>query len=423
MSGVFVGKTLDGFPIELADNIRQEHVQIIASTGRGKTSRVILPWMLQDYLGGKDVVMVDGKGDRSIVDFFKDFVGCKAKDVIVFDLGDLESSAVTNPLKFGTPQQVADRIFATFEFESSYYESVAYEALLLVLEIKRALGEEFRFREIYQALTDDATLTELAAGLGESDLSKLALAYLARPARDRKEDLAGLLSQLRPFAIGEVSTLVNGELEGRESFSLSEIVRKDAGATNKAVLLLIPHLLYQRTASRLGQMFLQEIAWASVARGSNRFLPVFLDEFSSFVYEGFLQLLNKARSSGIGLHICHQSMGDLEAVGADFAKAIVTNTNVKCVLGVNEPETAEFFAKLFGTRASQKSTERAERKPVSGVEMSGIMSIRDVEQYRVHPNRLKAFAKGEGVLSFMVNGEMLIEEVQYAGVPESDGAR
>jgi len=421
MSAVFVGKTLDGFPIELGDNIRQEHVQIIASTGRGKTSRVVLPWMLQDYISGKNVVMIDGKGDRAIAETFKDFVGNKAEDVIVFDLGDLENSAVTNPLKHGSPQQVADRIFATFEFESSYYESVAYEALLLVLELLHAQKREFCFRKIFRALTDDARLTEYAAGLGETDLSRLALSYLARPVRDRKEDLAGLLSQLRPFAIGEVSILVNGDVKGRECFSLSETVRRRADRPNKAVLLLIPHLLYQRTASRLGQMFLQEIAWASVARGLAGFLPVFLDEFSSFVYEGFLQLLNKARSSGIGLHICHQSMGDLEAVGDDFAKAIVTNTNVKCVLGVNEPETAEFFAKLFGTKASQKSTERAERKPMSGVEMSGIMSIRDVEQYRIHPNRLKTFAKGEGVISFMVDGDMLIEEVQFAGVPENGG--
>jgi hypothetical protein len=111
-------------------------------------------------------------------------------------------------------------------------------------------------------------------------------------------------------------------------------------------------------------------------------------------------------------------MGDLEAVSDDFAKAIVANTNVKCVLGVNEPETAEFFARLFGTRSSTKATERAERKMFGDPEMSGLMSVRDVEQYRIHPNRLKSFSRGEGVLSFMLNGEPVIEEVQFETVPE-----
>ena len=43
------------------------------------------------------------------------------------------------------------------------------------------------------------------------------------------------------------------------------------------------------------------------------FTPVYLDEFSSFVYPGFEQILNKARSANVAMHICHQSVGDLEA--------------------------------------------------------------------------------------------------------------
>src|SRR5262249_17415372 len=154
-------------------------------------------------------------------------------------------------------------------------------------------------------------------------------------------------------------------------FSLSELIRDGTCGWNKAILVLIPALLYQKAAARLGQMFLQEIAWASACRRSKEFLPVFIDEFSAFVYEGFLQLLNKARSSNIALHLSHQSMGDLEMVGTDFAKAIVTNTNVKCVLGVNEPDTAEFFARLFGTKSTTKRTERAEKRMFGDVEMSG----------------------------------------------------
>lgn len=412
MNEVYVGKTLDGFQICLEPESRVEHVQIIASTGRGKTKSVILPWAVQDFIRGSNVILIDGKGDQSLTQSLRAHARLP-NDVVVFDIGDLKNSASTNPIKNGTPQQIADRIFATFDFENQYFENVSYEALLLVLEIFHERRVEPKFKDIYKCLTDDSALTDLISTA--SNGASRALAYLAEPFRSRQEKLSGFLSQLRPFAIGELADLVNGRCEGREYFSLSEIVQEPE--TNKAIVLLIPALLYQKSARRLGQMFLQEIAWGTAARRTKTFLPIFLDEFSAFVYEGFLQLLNKARSSGIALHLSHQSMGDLEAVGADFAKAIVTNTNVKCVLGLNDPETAEFFARLFGTSATTKKTERAEKKTFGDLEMSGLMSVREVEQYRIHPNRLKNFSKGQGVISFLSRGQPIIEEIQFAPVP------
>ncbi len=424
MSEIFVGKTPDGFGLVLKSEQRVEHVQIIASTGRGKTQSVILPWIIQDFVRGSNVVLIDGKGDQGLIKKIRHFA-MSPSDVIVFDLGDLRNSAVTNPIKYGSPQQIADRMFATFEFESHYFETVSYEAALLVLELIRSQGREAKFRDIYRCLTDDAVLTDLVSGQGSSENEspssgegvKLAFKYLAEPFRSRQEKLSGFLGQLRPFAVGELAELVNGESGLRRSFSLSELVREPSRGGNRALVILIPALLYQKSAARLGQMFLQEMAWAAASRKTTEFLPVFLDEFSSFVYEGFLQLLNKARSMGIALHLSHQSMGDLEKISPDFAKAIVTNTNVKCVLGVNDPETAEFFAKLFGTEATKKTTERAEKKFLSEMEMSGFMSVRDVEQYRIHPNRLKTFSRGQGVLSFMSEGQSIVEEIQFAPVP------
>ena len=279
---------------------------------------------------------------------------------------------------------------------------------------------------MYETLTQEEAVTNLVAGKKGAPqipkrLSLVAMSYLGLIFKERQERLSGFLSQLRPFAIGEISDLVNGETEGSDFFSLSEIVRSEhnyIGQGAIAVVILIPTLMYQKSASRLGQMFLQEIAWALSQRRTKDFLPVFLDEFSSFVYEGFLQSLNKARSSGLAFHLSHQSMGDLEAISPDFAKAVVTNTNVKCVFGVNDLETAEFFAKLFGTKTTTKTTERAERTPFfKDVEMSGQMSVREVEEYRIHPNRLKAFSRGQGAISFMSEGHLITEEIRFEPVP------
>ena len=417
MNEIFVGKTTDGFPLCLKDVQRCEHVQVVGSTGRGKTMSVILPWMVQDFIHGKSVILIDGKGDRSLADQLSRFAS-DPSDVVVFDISNIERSAVTNPLRHGSPQQIADRIFSTFEFDNSYYEKVSFEALLLVTEILTDVDEEITFQKIYRALTSDAYFMEFVTAHEElkAELKNLALEYMARAFKERQEKLSGFLSQLRPFAIGEISILLNGEVSGKDFFSLSDLVKRNH--ETKAVVILIPTLLYQKTASRLGQMFLQEIAWALVARENMKFIPVFLDEFSSFVYEGFLQILNKARSSNVGFHLSHQSMGDLEGISPEFAKAVVTNTNIKCVLGVNDPESADFFARLFGTREANKTTERAERKPLGDLEMSGFMSVRAVEEYKIHPNKLKAMSRGQGVLSFLSHGEPITEEVQFEPIPK-----
>lgn len=84
------------------------------------------------------------------------------------------------------------------------------------------------------------------------------------------------------------------------------------------------------------------------------FTALFLDEFGSFVYSGFLGLLNKARSTNTAIHLSHQSVGDIQAVSPEFATALHTNTNVKCILGVNDLDSADFFAKHFGTRKTGK---------------------------------------------------------------------
>ena len=59
-------------------------------------------------------------------------------------------------------------------------------------------------------------------------------------------------------------------------------------------------------------------------------MTVAIDEFASFAFEEFTELLNKARSAKISLILSHQSLGgDLLQRGEHFFRQIVANTNVK----------------------------------------------------------------------------------------------
>lgn len=430
MNEILIGKTLSGMKIALPVLSRTAHVQIIGSTGRGKTESVIIPWMVQDMIHSRISVLIDGKGDQSIYELLRtvneEEIDGKV-DIAYFDIGNIESSMTTNPLRFGSPQQIVDRLFSSLEFENIYFKNVSFQACLMVVKMMQAQklerNREVTFKKLALALTDDGALADLFSGLKEADqknfegeMSK----FLNQKYSDRQEKLSGLISQIEPFASGELAEILNGKREGKESFALPEIIfpslSKSGKFTHQLAVILIPTLLYQQSAAILGKMFLQEIAWtiAMKEKASNLcFASIFLDEFSSFVYPGFLGILNKARSTNTAFHISHQSLGDLTEIGEGFAGGIHTNTNIKCVLGLNDPETADFFAKHFGTRDTVEATERAKHNWFGELERSGELNVRSSEAYKIHPNKLKSFSQGRGVFSFIHNGHQITEEVQF----------
>jgi type IV secretory pathway TraG/TraD family ATPase VirD4 len=107
-------------------------------------------------------------------------------------------------------------------------------------------------------------------------------------------------------------------------------------------------------------------------------------------------------------------MSDLSAVSPDFAKAINTNTNIKCILGINDPDTADFYAKHLGTQTTRKLTEQVEESGFfSRMEEVGRGSSREVEEYRVHPNDLKELFNGRGVLHIPTAKGPITEIIQF----------
>lgn len=431
MNEILIGKTNDGIKIAVPNNLRCGHVQVIGSTGRGKTESVIIPWMMQDLFQGNRTVLIDGKGDKSIYDLLKAVNREEGlnEEICYFDIANINESMTTNPLKHGSSQQVVDRIFSSLEFDNSYFKVVSEKACHFVVKLIHAqkdfYNQEVKFKTLFEALADDNKLSELFLGVSEKltknfegEMSQ----FLNQKFSDRQEKFSGFLAQIAPLAHGELSEILNGPVEGKDNFSLSEILCPVITKQNtpKVAVILLPTLLYQQSASILGKIFLQEIAWSIARReaiGDKEFSSLFLDEFGSFVYPGFLGLLNKARSAKIAVHISHQSMGDLSAVNDSFAQAVHTNTNIKCILGVNDPITADFFAKHLGTLDIIEATERAEKDLFGDYDKSGSLNIRQSEAYKIHPNNLKNYSQGRGVISFINNGDAIVEEIQFLRSP------
>lgn len=130
-----------------------------------------------------------------------------------------------------------------------------------------------------------------------------------------------------------------------------------------------------------------------------RLVPVYFDEFASFACVEFADLISKARSAGFALHFSHQSIGDVIEVSPGFLSRITDNAATKIVLRINDPDSAEFFSRSFGTKNIQKTTQRiTNAKDIDRAEVVGEGTTRDAHQFRASPDLLKTLPTGVGAV-------------------------
>ena len=99
------------------------------------------------------------------------------------------------------------------------------------------------------------------------------------------------------------------------------------------------------------------------------------------------------------LHFSHQSIGDAMDISPGFLNRITDNAATKIVLRINDPESAEFFARCFGTKSIQKTTQRiTNTKDIESAEVVGEGTSRDAHQFRASPDLLKTLPTGTGAV-------------------------
>jgi type IV secretory pathway TraG/TraD family ATPase VirD4 len=162
-------------------------------------------------------------------------------------------------------------------------------------------------------------------------------------------------------------------------------------------------MYYPTLAAATGRMVLQCLQSAVSRRhlgleANPSFFSCYLDDFQDYIYEGFGSLLNKSRSANVGVVFSHQALGDLDKVSPAFRNVVLTNTNVKCVMRNNDPDTCEYFSRSLGTETAEKTTER-QTSGVLGETRTGEGSVREVEQFKFHPNEIRSLGTGEGIVA------------------------
>jgi type IV secretory pathway TraG/TraD family ATPase VirD4 len=388
---VFCGMTDDNKEVWLKPHQRAMHTQIVGTTNAGKTESVIVPLAIQDIHAGKGLIIVDGKSERALLDKLWAYTvsAGREKDFRLISLSNLEESHQFNPLIGGSAEEITERIFNSFEFENPHYRSLQYEVMGQVMRIFESAKEVPTFQRLHQVISDPLVLEKLGDKTKDEKLKSWIQYYKLLSTNERDTRTSGLLAAVSHFSNGKTAALFNA---GANALTIDEALEK-----NLIVYFQLPVLLTPFLGKATGKLVLQSLQAAVANRhrsknnekgNAKKFFSVFLDDFSEYLYPGFVSILNKSRSANVGIVFAHQALGDITALGDSVANTIQTNSNIKVFMRGNDPDTAEYFSKVIGTTKSVKYTER-QKKNYFSTQKSGDVSAREVEEFIVHPNSFK----------------------------------
>lgn len=161
------------------------------------------------------------------------------------------------------------------------------------------------------------------------------------------------------------------------------------------------------TARAIGTLAVQDLSasFGRLARdgwGKNHMCLTVLDEFSALGTPRVADLYARARSAGGAVLLATQDLdADLEAVSAQFAASVRTNANMWLVLRQTRGEAADAIARDIGSRLAWKETLQIEDDwdALGGMHAaSGVGSLREVDEFILHPNEIKSLPQGGAYL-------------------------
>lgn len=376
--------------IYLPDQIRTRHVHILGATGSGKTESVILNFLRQDVGRGLGSIILDAKGDTSFLNQLKTWV--PSERLKVFDLTD-ENSTGYDPLEVGSPLEAAQRLFSSLTWSEEYYKSKALSSLQRIFQTYYELNEKL------------PTLIELTKILETPDSYS---SFVNSPdfpqalAIKDFQDLSGLRDQVRSLTLGHLKLILSPNSENKINLADAEkgdvIYFRLQSLMSPQIVAIVGKLIIQNLNFLAGTAH-REIADTKGHAKQRKLVPVYLDEFATFACPEFADLISKARSAGFALHFSHQSIGDIIEVSKGFLNRITDNSATKIVLRINDPDSAEFLSRCFGTKEIQKTTQRiTNAKEIESAEVIGEGTTRDAHQFRASPDLLKTLPTGVGAV-------------------------
>jgi conjugal transfer pilus assembly protein TraD len=346
---------------------------IVGASGWGKTNLINL---LQENClkKGQAIIFIDPKGSAESIKYFKQLCRFYKKNYYIFSEFDKEATSF-NPINDMTVSQQVTSIMRSFDWGEKpnvYYLNQSTRALQEVLEKLSATKKEYDLHDV---------LKKLKTGFDN-------------------EETSGLISQLELILKSDFGPRFRKSLDGAKP----SMTMKKAWQEKACIYIGCSTQGYAEMAKTVGKIFVSEAMNLSYSIGKEfddshiameQSLGLFIDEAGSVLFPGYLDLVNKSRSSGINLYTAVQSYSDMKMVGGSetFMEQLCESYSSWFIQRQTNSDNAEKLASSIGTYLSQKTTSATE----AGSE-SGRGTIREGYEYFCHPDMIKSINIGQSIL-------------------------
>ena len=406
-SGKYDINALPG-PTYLTEGQRLRHTHVLGTTASGKTTGVMFPLIRYDINAGRGLIFIDAKGDienaKTIYKIAAD--ANREKDFLFFSIAHPELSQTYNPLQYGNPTQLKDKITGAIDWSEPFYQRICENAL-------QTLFMEHNQNGPFDREETPMTLKELYSVLQNPPAKYYEFSKLKEQNQRNIQTLEN-----------EIGILINTTFASLLGEPKGKIDLLDAYKNKKIVYFALDTQSYGATATRLGKMITQDINTLSgfiqseIPQSERSPMGIFIDEYQAFGTKNFINCLARGRASGLMITIAHQSIGDLDAIDKAYTDQINQNTNTKIFLQSNDPQACELFSNMLGTRRTIEETRQEVLAGPAADKQMGTHKV--VDEYLLGPQIVRELQQFEAAYKYQTDYGKLVLHPYFVDEKELD---
>jgi len=352
------GLVLNGLDLRLSEQESFQNVLMAARVGAGKTSKYIIPNVLDKADKNCSLVINDPKGE--VFEKTSGFMKANGFNVVVFNPKEISKSHFFNPFTEAKDDTELEQIAETIIWsgnpgaKEAYWNNGATRILAVLIKVL-SVGDKrfFNLPNVYKLLQnfgeDGKNLDSWIIKNGwndqypNDDYLQLEWRGALTGNKEAVQSFVGVcMNALRAFTNRDMRAFFH-----KSDYNL-DIFRKE-----KTIIYFITPPEMQQYYSFAISLFFRSIFNECMRKEhlSGRSLPVYVlfDEFGNSYVSDFVSVANTVRGYGVSLSIILQTISQLEdKYGKATAKSILGAFNTNLCLDSSDPYTAEYFSKLAG---------------------------------------------------------------------------
>lgn len=356
--GIFIGLDKDKQPQYIpVKDWQKQHADIIGTTGAGKgvASGILL---YQSILAGEGVFILDPKNDEWAPHLYRKACKDAGKPFVLIDLNKQD-------------------------YQLNLIEGISAEHLEELFVAGFSLAEKGEAADFYRI--DDRKAARLAAQfVNENTKATIRDVYNSDYVQSIGETIKAFHGKTEELALLNCINAPDG-------FSLKQIFDEGGccyviGSLRNSKIITTQRM----TLVRLFQLAELRDRVTDVIRP----IAIFLDELKYHLSKPALEGLGAARDKGIHIIMAHQSIADLRDCPADLngdavVGAVVENAKFKLVYKLQDPDTADWVARMSGTILVDDESRKATINGVLAETIDNERMIRQAERYYIDTNMLQ----------------------------------